>query len=120
METCLRLLYTHGVCQGRFPFEKLVEVTSTNRAKIFNLYPQKGTIAVGSDADLVIYDERGSYKIDAKNLQSKTHHSLYDGVEVLGKPVMTIVRGQVVVEDGQLLATQPFGQLLRRPSYSIQ
>jgi dihydropyrimidinase len=119
VETSLRLIYTYGVRRGRFPIERLVEIMSTNPARVFNLYPRKGVIAVGGDADLVIYDEEGRSTIDSKHLHSQTDHSLYEGIEVLGKHTMTILRGEVVAQDGDLVAARPTGQLLRRKRYEM-
>jgi dihydropyrimidinase len=114
VETSLRLIYTYGVRQGRFPIERLVEIMATNPARVFNLYPRKGVLAVGANADLVIYDEEGRSTIDCKCLHSQTDHSLYEGIEVLGKNAMTILRGEVVAQDGDLVAARPTGRLLRR------
>jgi dihydropyrimidinase len=120
VETSLRLLYTHGVRSGRFTLERLVELMSTGPARIFSLYPRKGLVAVGSDADLVIYDEEGEFHINSASLHSRTDHSLYEGMRVLGRPVMTVLRGQVVVEDGELAASTGTGQLIRRRRYAAR
>jgi dihydropyrimidinase len=117
VETSLRLVYTYGVRRGRFPIEKLVETMATNPAKVFNLYPQKGVLGIGSDADLVIYDEEGKSTIDSDRLHSQTDHSLYEGVEVLGKHVMTILGGEVVAKEGEPVSARPIGRLLHRQPY---
>jgi dihydropyrimidinase len=117
IETSLPLLYTYGVCEGRFPIERLAAVTSANPAKIFNLYPKKGTIAVGSDADLVILDGETRSKIDVADLHSKIDHTLYQGIEVTGRPRATILRGEVVVEDNVIVASKPGGEFIPRKSY---
>ena len=117
VETSLPLVYTYGVRKGRFPVERLVELMSTSPARIFDLYPRKGAITVGSDADLVIYDEDGRSTIDSSRLHSHTDHSLYEGIEVLGKPVLTILRGAVVAQSGELVAPRPTGHLLRRDAH---
>jgi dihydropyrimidinase len=117
IETSLSLLYTYGVRRGRLSLERLVETMSTNPARIFNLYPQKGTIAVGSQADLIIFDETGRTNIEAGKLHSRTDHSIYEGMEVLGRARMTILRGEVIVKDGMINVDQPTGQFIRRPSY---
>jgi dihydropyrimidinase len=118
VETSLRLVYTYGVRRGRFPIERLVELTATNPARVFNLYPQKGMLGVGGDADLVIHDEEGKSTINSGHLHSQTDHSLYEGVEVLGKHVMTVLRGEVVAEDGEPVSERPVGQLLHRQPYT--
>ncbi len=117
IETSLPLVYTYGVCEGRFPIERLAAVTSANPAKIFNLYPQKGAIAIGSDADLVILDGQTRSRIDIADLHSRTDHSLYQGLEVTGKANMTILRGEVVVENNAIVAEKPGGEFLRRQAY---
>jgi len=118
VETSLPLIYTYGVRTGRISIEKLVELMSTNPARIFDLYPNKGIIAIGSDADLVIYDEEGESTIDSQRLHSRTDHTLYQGMRVLGRPAMTILRGRIVAQDGELETDRPAGQVLRRPPYS--
>jgi dihydropyrimidinase len=117
VETSLRLLYTYGVRGGQFSWEKLVEVMCTNPARLFRLYPQKGTIAVGSDADLVIYDPTREYKIEGTKLHSNTDHSIYQDIPVWGNVVATILRGQVVAKDGELSDDRPKGTLLQRSPY---
>jgi dihydropyrimidinase len=117
VETSLPLIYTYGVRGGRFPVERLVELMSTSLARIFDLYPRKGAIAVGSDADLIVYNENGQSTIDSSRLHSRTDHSLYEGTKVLGKPVMTILRGEVVAQRGELGVSRPAGQLLRRHAH---
>jgi dihydropyrimidinase len=117
IETSLTALYTHGVSKGRISVQKLVELMSANPARIFNLYPKKGVIAVGSDADFVIYDPEGSFTIDAGDLHSNSDHSIYQDMEMIGRPVKTILGGQVIAENGELVDKQPVGQLLLRPKY---
>jgi dihydropyrimidinase len=117
IETSLAALYTHGVSKGKISIQKLVELMSANPARIFNLYPKKGVIAVGSDADFVIYDPEGSFKIDAEKLHSNSDNSIYQGMKMIGRPVQTILNGQVIAENGELTANTPGGQLLVRPQY---
>ncbi len=119
IETSLPLLYTYGVCEGRFPMARLAAVTSTNPAKIFNLYPKKGTIAVGSDADLVIFDANLKWQIDVGGLHSRIDHTIYQGINVTGKPRTTILRGEVIVEDNTIVANGPGGQFIKRKSYTV-
>jgi dihydropyrimidinase len=118
IETSLPVLYTLGVDQKRISLSRLVSLMSTEPAKLFNLYPRKGTITVGSDADLVIYNPEGRSVIDVKNLHSNSDHSLYQGIEVIGRVATTILRGKVIVNDGVLVERVPSGELLTRPSYS--
>jgi dihydropyrimidinase len=117
LETSLSLLYTYGVRTGRLSMERLVETMSTNPAKIFNMYPQKGTIAVGSQADLVIFDETNKTTIEAEKLHSRADHSIYEGMEILGQPRMTILRGNIIVKDGKINMDQPTGQFIPRSPY---
>jgi dihydropyrimidinase len=114
VETSLPLLYTYGVQAGRLSIQRLVELMSTNPAKIFGLFPQKGTIAVGSDADLAIYDPQTRATVQSKHLHSRTDHSLYDGMEVAGHVAWTILRGSVVAQNGQPATQAPSGQVLTR------
>ena len=108
------MLYSEGVVQGRISEERFVAVTSTNAAKLFGLYPRKGTVAVGSDADIVLWDPDETRTIRDEDMFSGTGFSVYSGWEVTGWPVMTLRRGEVVYEDGEILAGAGSGELLRR------
>ncbi len=119
IETSLPLLYTYGVCAERFPIERLAAITSANPAKIFNLYPKKGAIAVGSDADMVIFDADTEWQIDVAGLHSKIDHTIYQGINVIGKPRATILRGEVVVEDNAIVTKKPGGEFIRRKAYRV-
>jgi len=114
LETLMPLLWSEGVRAGRLSPERFVEVTSTNAAKLFGLYPRKGTIAVGSDADLVVWDPELSRRVDGTQGQSRSGYSLYDGWEVVGGPRTTISRGRVVFADGRVTAEPGGGRLVRR------
>jgi dihydropyrimidinase len=114
VETSLPLLYTYGLGEGRISLERLVQLASTNPAKLFGLFPRKGTIAVGSDADLVVYDPEGRSTIESSQLHSRTDHSLYDGIAVAGRVERTILRGVTVAQEGELVPAAPAGQVLRR------
>ena len=108
------MLYSEGVVQGRISEERFVAVTSTNAARLFGLYPRKGTVAVGSDADIVLWDPRETRTIRDEDMFSGAGFSVYSGWEVTGWPVMTLRRGEVVYEDGEILAGAGSGELLRR------
>ncbi len=108
------LLYSDGVLAGRISLEQFVAVTATNPARLFGLYPRKGTIAVGADADLVIWDGEETRIVRDEDMLSATGFSIYDGWEVTGWPRLTIRRGEVVFEDGEIRAQAGTGQLLRR------
>jgi dihydropyrimidinase len=114
IENRLGLLYTYGVAKGRLTRQQFVDVTSTQAAKIFNLYPRKGAIAVGSDADLVLYDPTGSSKISAKTHHQKVDRNIFEGFELKGKVSTTIVNGKVQWRDGQLHVERGAGRYLKR------
>lgn len=104
IETLLPMTYQGGVNGGRISLVRLVQVLSENPARIFGLYPRKGTIAVGSDADLVVFDPRREFTIHAENQHSNVGYTLYEGATVLGWPEMTFQRGRPVLQDGEIVA----------------
>lgn len=108
------LLFSDGVLKDRITVERLVEVTATNPAKLFGIFPQKGTIAVGSDADLVLFDPEETRTVRDQDMFSATGFSIYAGWEVTGWPLVTIRRGEVVFEDGEIKGQPGSGQLLER------
>ena len=117
IEISLPILFTYGVEQKRLSLSRLVEVMSTNPAKIFNLFPRKGIIAVGSDADLIIYNPNNETRIGAGKLHSNTDHTIYEGLNVKGQLTQTILRGEVVSENGEPVVEIPNGQYLSREPY---
>jgi dihydropyrimidinase len=114
LETVMPMLFSAGVRTGRLSLSRFIALTSTNAARLFGLYPRKGTIAVGSDADLVVLDPQLHRVIDGASMQSRAADSVYDGREVHGWPRFTVSRGDVVLEDGQVTAAPGRGQWLRR------
>lgn len=108
------LLFSDGVLKGRITVERLVEVTATNPAKLFGIYPRKGAIAVGSDADLVLFDPYETRTVRDQDMFSATGFSIYAGWEVTGWPLITIRRGEVVYEDGEIMGQPGSGELLKR------
>lgn len=110
METMLPVLLFEGVNKGRLSLERAAEVSSMNTAKAFGLYPKKGTIAVGSDADLVIVDMNKKVKVGPEILRGTADFTLYDGSTFTGWPVMTILRGNVTMENGQIVGKAGIGQ----------
>jgi dihydropyrimidinase len=108
------LLYSEGVRKGRITLEKMVEVSSTNPAKLFGLYPRKGVIAVGSDADVVIWDPNLTHTIKDEDILSNGHFSIFSGWELTGWPITTIRRGEVVFQGGKVLSKPGSGQLAPR------
>lgn len=116
VEDRVNLLYTHGVCRWRIDLQTFVDAASTQAAKLFGLYPRKGTIAVGSDADLVIYDPAYRGKISAKTQQMAVDYSAFEGWEIEGRPTLVTVRGQIQVRDGKFVGQLGTGQFLARPA----
>jgi dihydropyrimidinase len=119
MATMLPVLLDHGVNQDRISIERVAELTSYNAARIFGMYPRKGTIQLGSDADLTTVDLDLEKKVTPELLQSFSDYTIYDGLKMKGWPVMTIVRGKVVMEDGQVdSGALGHGEFVRRPNHS--
>jgi len=114
VEPRMALIHHYGVNEGHFSMEKFVELTATNPAKIFGMYPQKGTIAVGSDADIVVFDPNKEMTISVDNLHENVDYTPYEGFTVKGYPVATFSRGDLVAKDGEYVGTEARGQLIRR------
>jgi dihydropyrimidinase len=114
LETMLPMLFSAGVRTGRISLDRFVSLTSTNPARLFGLFPRKGTIAVGGDADLLVLDPQRRRVIDGAAMESRAGYSAYDGREVYGWPRFTISRGDIVLEDGEVIAPPGRGQWLRR------
>lgn len=112
--TLLPVMLSKGVNEGKISLERVVEVTSYNAARIFGLYPKKGTIEVGSDADIAIIDLDLIQKVTPEILQSYSDYSIYEGWELQGWPLFTVVRGRVIMENGQVdKSTLGFGEFVR-------
>jgi len=114
VEDRVNLLYTYGVTTGKIDLQTFVATASTNAAKQFGLYPRKGEIAVGSDADLVVYDPEYRGTISAATHSMNTDYSGFEGMEIKGRPSLVTVRGQISVRDGKFTGTLGHGQLLKR------
>lgn len=114
IETRMPILFSEGVVKGRIDINRFVQVTSTNHAKTYGLYPRKGTIAIGSDADIAIWDPSVTRTIRHADLHDASDYSPYEGMEITGWPVMVMLRGQVMIADGQLCGSAGAGQYLRR------
>ena len=95
----------------------MVELLATNPAKLFGLYPRKGTVAVGSDADLVIFDPDKQVTIAARTQHSKVDYNLYEGTKVTGSPDVVLLRGRVLVENDELVASPGIGQFVARARF---
>lgn len=114
IEDRVNLLYTHGVATGRLELSRFVDAASTQAAKLFGLYPRKGTVAVGSDADLVVYDPDYRGTISAETHLMDTDYSAFEGWPLSGRPSLVTVRGKVMARDGQFVGELGHGQFLRR------
>jgi len=112
------MLYSAGVRTGRLSLGRFVAAVATNPAKLFGMWPRKGTISIGADADLTIIDPEKRVTIVSERMQSSSDFDPYEGYEAVGWPVRTIRRGRVLVEDGELLAEPGSGELIRRGLYS--
>ena len=118
LETMIPMLYSEGVRKGRLSLQRFVAVTATNPAKIFGLYPQKGAIAVGSDADIVVFDPDREVTIHHQDMHSKQDWELHEGFEVTGWPTMTLSRGEVIMDNGRVLGEAGRGRLLKRKKFA--
>ena len=114
IETRLPVAFTKFVSQRGMSLQRFAAITSTNAAKILGLYPQKGAIAPGSDADLVLIDPHLRKTITLADLHADSDYSIWEGFECQGYPVMTVLRGKVIVEDGRLVGSSSDGRWLRR------
>ncbi len=114
IEHRMELLFSEGVKKGKITLNKYVEVTSTNAAKIFGMFPKKGTIAVGSDADIVIFSPNEKHTITASAHHMNTDYSGYEGLEVTGKVKTVLLRGKVVIDNNKCLIDKGYGQLVKR------
>jgi dihydropyrimidinase len=110
----LPILFSEGVSKGRISLQDFVALTSTNHAKMYGLYPQKGSIVVGADADIVLWDANRKVTLTQNLMQHGSDYTPYEGLEVTGWPVKTLLRGQVIVDDGRIVAEPGFGQFLPR------
>lgn len=119
IEHRIELLYSEGVRKGKISLNKFVEVSSTNAAKIFGMYPRKGTIAIGADADIVIFDPNKQHKISVDTHHMNVDYSGYEGWELTGKTETVILRGQVGIENETCLLKPGFGQFIKRGQSSL-
>jgi dihydropyrimidinase len=117
VETRVPLLFSAGVGTGRLSPSRFVELVSTAPAKIFGLFPAKGTLAVGSDADLMIIDPLKRVRLGQRILHQNVDHTPYEGLEVTGYPVCTIARGEVIFREGELVGRPGRGRFVRRARY---
>lgn len=118
VEDRMTVLWDEGVNSGKLTMNEFVAVTSTNAAKIFNIYPQKGSISVGADADIVVWDPEGTRTISAKTHHQNVDFNIFEGKTVKGIPTHTISRGKVVWANGQLNVEKGAGQYINRPAFN--
>jgi dihydropyrimidinase len=114
LETLMPMLFSEGVVKGRISLDSFVRLTSENAARLFGLYPRKGAIAIGSDADLALWDPLLRRTVDGASMQSRAGYSVYDGWQVTGWPRFVVRRGQVVLTDGTLTVEPGQGRWARR------
>jgi dihydropyrimidinase len=117
LENRLTMIHEFGVRQGRISLNRMVELLSANPAKYFGLYPRKGTIAVGSDADLVVFDPEKQVTLSAATHHSKCDYNLFEGTEVTGAPETVLLRGKVIVDGGELLGKPGAGEFVKRARF---
>jgi dihydropyrimidinase len=117
LENRLQMIHHFGVREGRISLNRMVELLCTNPAKLFGLYPRKGTLAVGSDADVVVFDPEKRVTISAATHHSRSDYNLYEGTEVQGSPDTVLLRGNVLVEGDQLVAKPGIGQFVKRARF---
>lgn len=114
IEHRMELLFSEGVQKGKISLNRYVEITSTNAAKIFGIFPRKGCIAPGSDADLVIFDPDKEHTISSASHHMNVDYSAYEGWVLKGKSMKTILRGQVAIDDGEVRIEKGFGRFVKR------
>src|SRR4051794_2928452 len=117
LEDRLRMIHEFGVRSGRITLNRMVELLSANPAKLFGLYPRKGTVTVGSDADLVVFDPEKRVTVSASTHHSKADYNLYEGTQVTGAPEIVLLRGRVLVESDELVASPGVGQFVKRARF---
>ena len=117
MENRLQMIHEFGVRSGRLTLNRMVELLATNPAKLFGMYPRKGTIAVGSDADIVVFDPDRRHVISAATHHSAGDINIFEGTEVRGVPEVVIRRGEVIVEGDTLRASPGSGAFIRRARF---
>ncbi len=115
----LPILFSEGVMKGRIDINRFVALSSTNHAKTYGLYPRKGTIAVGSDADIAIWDPEIRQTLTHSLLHDACDYTPYEGIELTGWPVLTMVRGRIVVRDGKLVGEMGHGTYLPREKSAL-
>ena len=119
VETMLSVMYQAGINQGHLTLPRLVQVMCENPARIFGLYPKKGAFLIGSDADLIVFDPGECHQIAQETQHSRASYTLYEGFEVIGKPVLSMQRGRVLLEGDELHALPRQGEFVRTQSGTL-
>lgn len=119
IETRVPLMFSEGVVKGRISLTRFVDVVATNPAKLAGLYPKKGVLALGSDADIMIIDPEKEVTIRQEMLHGKTDYTPFEGWKVKGYPVISISRGNVLVREGEVIAKPGVGQFLKREKFKV-
>jgi dihydropyrimidinase len=117
LENRLHMIHEFGVRSGRISLNRMVELLCTSPAKLFGLYPRKGALAVGSDADIVVFDPERRITISSAADHSKSDYNLFEGTEVTGTPEVVLLRGRVLVENDRLVAEPGIGQFVKRARF---
>ncbi|HZN80211.1 MAG TPA: amidohydrolase family protein, partial [Mycobacterium sp.] len=118
IENRLEVLWHHGVNTGRLTMNEFVRVTSTNAAQIFNIYPRKGSVSLGSDADLVVWDPAASKTISAKTHRQNVDVNIFEGMTVQGCASHTVSGGKLVYANGDLRVERGAGRYVKRPAFA--
>lgn len=116
-EDRMKIIWEKCVATNLIDIQKFVAITSTNAAKIFNLYPKKGSITIGADADLIIWNHQANETISAASHRHKSDYNIFEGTKVSGAPEYVIVKGKVCLEDGNLRVAEGYGQFLECPAH---
>lgn len=114
IEERIPLIFSEGVMKNKISINKFVEVCSTNPAKIFGLYPKKGTIQVGSDGDIVVIDPNIEKTLTIQDLHSNVDYSAYEGIKIKGYPIFTVLRGKIIAKDNTFMGKKGYGNFLKR------
>jgi len=118
VENRMEVLWHHGVNTGKLTMNEFVKVTSTNAAQIFNVYPRKGSVAVGADADIVVWDPQATKTISTKTDHQNVDYNIFEGMEITGCPSHTISQGNVVYANGELNVERGAGRYVNRPPFA--
>ena len=113
------LMWDGGVRKGRISMNRFVEITSTAPAKIFGMYGKKGTLAVGADADVVVWDPNREKLLSKDTLHMRVDYSPFEGKLVVGSPAAVLSRGELIVEEGQFLGKKGRGKFLKRGTFNL-